>query len=287
MATVVLTGASGLLGGETARLLAEDGDEVICLGRTAPHVPGATFVEHDLASPLPLSRLPARADGVIHLAQSEKFNGFPEGAADVFAVNIATPAALLDWARGAAVGSFVHASSGGVYGGGAGPIAEDAPVRLEGPLKHYLSTKRAAELLADAYQAQFPVAALRYFFIYGARQRVTMLMPRLVDNVRAGRPLTLQGENGMAFNPVHVTDAARATIAALRKRARGAFNIAGPQTVTIRSVGETIGALLGVTPLFQGAEGRPNDLIADTARMRTELHAPAVSVRDGLAEICG
>ncbi len=289
MARIVLTGANGLLGNEVVRLLAAAGDEVVCVGRRRVDVAdaGVTFVEADLARPLRPSSLPDHADAVIHLAQSEHFNEFPEGANAVFAVNVAAPVALLDWARGAGVASFVHASSGGLYGSGPRPFAETDPLQLPPRLAFYLATKHSAEQLADAYQQNFSVAALRYFFVYGIRQRPNMLIPRLVANVRAGQPLTLQGANGMCLNPVHVSDAAAATVAAVRRKARGVFNVAGPDTVSIRLIGEIIGRLVGNAPLFEQAGGAPGDLVGDTAQMRDRLHIPTVSVEDGLGELCG
>jgi nucleoside-diphosphate-sugar epimerase len=232
--------------------------------------------------------LPKHADAIVHLAQSERFNEFPEGADGVFAVNVSTPVVLLDWARHTGVGSFVHASSGGLYGGGPKPFVETDPLTIGGRIAFYLSTKRATERLAESYSAHFAVAALRFFFIFGARQKAHMLMPRLVASVREGRPLTLQGERGMAINPIHSSDAAKAVVAAVRTRAKGVYNVAGPDVVRIRDIGEILGRHLGQAPRFERQTGVvPNDLVADISRMRTDLHAPEVSLADGLKEMCG
>ena len=289
MARVVITGANGLLGHEVVRLLVEAGDEAVCIGRSPPQITddAVQFVAADLNQPLRGADLPARADAVIHLAQSERFNAFPDGADAVFAVNVATTAALLDWARGAHVGAFVHASSGGLYAGGDAPLSETAPLAIAGPLAFYLSTKRAAEMLADAYTGQFAVAALRYFFIYGPRQRATMLVPRLIASVRDGRALTLQGADGMRLNPVFVIDAAIATVAAMRAKLTGVVNIAGPDVVSIRGIGAAIVALVGRAPAFETNDGAPKLLVADITRMRKELGAPTTSFAAGLKEMCG
>ncbi|MBY0422925.1 MAG: NAD(P)-dependent oxidoreductase, partial [Parvularculaceae bacterium] len=180
--------------------------------------------------------------------------------------------------------AFAHASSGGLYGGGIQPIDETAPLAIAGRLKHYLSTKRAAELLADAYDGHFSVCALRYFFIYGAGQKPHMLMPRLAASVREGRALTLQGSDGMRMNPVHVADAAAATVAALKTSARGVVNIAGPETVSIRDIGTILGRALGRAPVFETTAGAPSDLVADIANMRATLGAPKITPESGLAD---
>ncbi len=288
MAKVLVTGANGLLGYEVARQLTEAGDEAICIGRTRPDIrnAGVDFIEADLNLPLPVSKLPSRIDAVAHLAQSERFNEFPEGVEAVFAVNVATPAALLDWALRAGASAFVHASSGGVYGGGPNPFVETDPLSIGGKIAFYLSTKRAAEQLAEAYQPLFAVSALRFFFIYGARQRATMLMPRLVASVRDGRALTLQGDRGMALNPIHTTDAAKAVIGAIRNKARGIYNVGGAEVTRIRDIGEILGQHVGKAPLFETQKGTvPNDLVGDIERMISDLHRPTISLIDGLREM--
>jgi len=287
MARVIVTGATGLLGGEIVDQLVGAGDDVICLGRSRPEQSGAEWIDIDLSRPLDVVRLPGQADAVIYLAQCDAFRDFPKGGLDVFTINVAAPSCLLDWSAGAGVSSFVLASSGGVYGGGGiTPLDENAPVELGGALAHYISTKRSAELLAAPYSAHMAVASLRYFFIYGARQKETMLMRRLVGNVKAERPLTLQQADGMKFNPVHASDAARATIAAMRTRQSGIFNIAGPELTSIREIGEIAGSLLGKSPVFANADGTPNHLIADIAKMKSSLVAPQIGVRQGLKELC-
>jgi len=288
MVRVVVTGGNGLVGHEVIHQLAEQGDEVICLGRKPPETFNETvrFVEADLGQALECSSLPDRVDAVIHLAQSARFNEFPAGARDMFAVNIAAPISLLDWARQAGVRSFVHASSGGLYGNGAEPFKETAPLQIPKRLAFYLSTKHAIEQLAAAYGEHFSVVALRYFFVYGDRQRRTMLMPRLVTNVREGNVITLQGADGMRINPVHVRDAAAAAIAAAKKEVAGVINVAGPDVVSLRQIAETIGEHIGRSPVFQSIEGAPGHLIADTEQMRQRLCIQTVSVSAGLESLC-
>ena len=290
MARIVLTGANGLLGQEVVRLLAEAGDEAICIGRHPSGIEGrrVTFVEADLTRGLSAKALPERADAVVHLAQSERFNEFPEGADAVFAINVAAPAFLLDWARRAGVTAFVHASSGGLYGGGPKPFVETDPLIIGGRIAFYLSTKRATEQLAEPYQGLFAVAALRFFFIYGARQRPHMLMPRLAASVRDGHALTLQGERGMAINPIHARDAAHSVVAAVRRQATGVYNVAGPDVASIRDIGESLGRHLGRAPLFDvQRDVAPNNLVADIERMRKDLHVPKIALDDGLREMYG
>ena len=288
MAMIVLTGYSGLLGRAVLTQLEASGHQVICVGRHPPRASTARHIAADLANDDFASALPAKADAIIHLAQAEGYNQFPERSLHVFRVNVGSVAALLDWGNRAGIGHFVHASTGGVYGGGAEQLTEQHPLDLTGSLAHYFASKRSAELLAQSFAGLFAVVALRYFFIYGADQKPGMLIPRLVDNVRNGRPLKLLGDDGIRLNPIHVSDAAAATIAALRVPAVGGiFNVAGPETLTMRGIGETIGEALGLPVKFErDGIGAPRHLVADTASMRAGLVVPRVRFRDGIADLC-
>jgi nucleoside-diphosphate-sugar epimerase len=129
------------------------------------------------------------------------------------------------------------------------------------------------------------VVVMRFFFIYGYGQNRSMLIPRLVDNVRNGRAIALQGKEGIRINPIHVTDAAAAVIAALGTSKSATYNIAGPDVLSLKNIGETIGELLGVQPHFEYVAGQPDDLIGDAASMRMTLHVPEVRVENGIKDL--
>ena len=288
MSTIIITGYSGLLGKALLAELSGCGHELVCLGRAAP--PDKSYAQHVLANLDEADNLavtlPARADAVIHLAQAKGYNQFPERAASMFRVNVAVLAQLLGWGSKSGITHFIHASTGGVYAPSDAPLRETDPVALTGPLAYYKSTKRSAEMLAEPYTGKFIVAALRYFFIYGPSQQPAMLIPRLIASVREGRPLKLAGPDGIRFNPVHASDAAAATTAALALKQGGLFNIAGPEVLSFRAAGCAIGAVVGRGPVFEiGPAG--HDLVADTARMRESLVAPRIGFADGIANLCG
>jgi nucleoside-diphosphate-sugar epimerase len=236
-------------------------------------------VVRDLARPGWTEGLPAGIETVVHLAQSGRFRQFPEGAADVFAVNVASTAALLDWARRSGVRRVVLASSGGL-----GEVG--APGREPGTLGYYLASKRAAELLAGAYQGELVVVVLRFFFAYGPGQRADMLLPRLVRSVATGQPVVLHGPDGLRCNPVHVADAAAAVGRATALPESGTYDVAGPDTWTLRQVADCIGAALGQDPVFDVSPcDPPGDLVGDVARSAPVLGTPVVGLADGLAEL--
>ncbi len=286
--TALVTGAAGLLGQATARALADDGVEVHAVVRSREQAfrDDIVFHEADLSRPLESNALPERVDAVFHLAQAREFRDFPGSAPTVFSINVASTAFLLDYAHRAGATSFVYASSGGVYAGRSdAALTEESPLQSPSQLGYYLATKLSSEALVHSYSALFSVAALRYFFIYGAGQARSMLIPRLYDRVREGEALSLQGHNGMSINPVHVSDAAAATIAAANVEGASTINIAGPEIISLRDMGELFGHDLGREPLFEQAEGQATDLIASTTLMSEVLRAPTATLGDSLDDI--
>lgn len=290
MRTALVTGAAGLLGRATVMDLAAAGVEVHAIVRegTQRFHDDVVFHEVDLARPLDAAALPEKVDAIFHLAQAREFRDFPASALPVFSINVATTAFLLDYALRAGTQSFVYASSGGVYRPDAGvALTEDSPLQAPADLGYYLATKASSEGLVQSYSAQFATSSLRYFFIYGPGQSRSMLIPRLYDRVKAGEPISLQGEHGMRINPVHVADASAATIAAAKLEGGATVNVAGPQTVSLREIAELFGQDAGIEPLFERAEGVATDLIASTASMAGLLHAPGITLGDALADIRG
>lgn len=290
MKTALVTGAAGLLGTVTVNQLADAGVEVHALVRSEGQRfrDDVQFHEADLTRPLDVGALPARVDAIFHLAQAREFRDFPGSALSVFAINVATTALLLDYARSASVQSFVYASSGGVYRGRHGAeLTEDSPLHAPDELGYYLATKLSSEALVGSYAAEFSTTVLRYFFIYGEGQARSMLIPRLYDRVRNGEPVVLQGRDGMRINPVHVKDAAAATVAAADLDVQAIVNVAGPETISLREIGELFGEHCDREPLFEQVSGQPTDLIGSTERMDGILLSPAITLPQSLSDISG
>lgn len=284
---VLVTGANGLLGRATVARLAARGPVHALMRaaaeRTLPE--GASMLVHDLSErgDPPLMEIP---ETIVHLAQSSRYKDFPEGARDVFEVNVGSTQRLLDWASRNGVRRFVLASTGSVYGSGEAAFDEDAVIGDISGLGHYVASKRCAELVADAYRGRMVVVILRFFFIYGQWQRSSMLIPRLIDSVRNGRSIMLQGQDGLRINPIFVDDAAAAIEAATRLNTSETVNIAGPETLSLREIGMTIGKAVGRTPQFETqADKEPRHLIGDTSRMRRLLCAPSTNIWQGISQL--
>jgi UDP-glucose 4-epimerase len=277
---ILLTGGSGFIGSAVVSLLAP-AHEVIVLGRTAP-VAGATdWIEHDLASPLDAALLPARVDAVVHLAQSRRYREFPEGAADMYAINTDTTFRLLEYARAADAARFLFASTGGIYAPSYERLVETDPVD---PLDFYLTSKLVAESLIGNYRRFFHTVVFRFFFVYGPGQR-RMLVPSLLDRVRNGEHVTIQGDPGLRVNPIYVDDAARAFEPALALARSDLFNVAGDEVVSIRELVELMAQASGVEARIVAAPAtHSGDLVGDNTRMKTILRVePRTSLSHGLS----
>jgi UDP-glucose 4-epimerase len=284
---VVISGAGGFIGQRLLKRLAPT-CEIWALSRTGgADADRIRWVTCDLAQGQLSPELPDSIDSVVHLAQSPHYRDFPASAQDIWDVSATAAQRLLDYALKAGAQNAVIASTGGLYGPSPTPIEEDHPTDADGgPLTFYFAAKRAAELVAQAYGSKLAVATLRFFFVYGSGQRDIMLMPRLVRSVREGRPLQLQGDDGISLNPIHVADAVSAVENAMGLEESAVVNVAGPQPVTLRWIGDEIGRLLGQSPRFEiQSDVTAGQFVADIARMRQLLYAPEVFPADGLAEL--
>ena len=184
---VLVTGATGFIG---RHLVADLGErhEIVALTRGAPPddlAGAAEWVQQDLAEALDPSRLPRRVDAVIHLAQSRRYKDFPDGAQDIFAVNVhSTFRAAGVGARGRRAASSCSPRPAGCTRTPPRPVREDDPVRLT---NLYFRSKYAAEVLLGAYADLLRPVVLRPFFVYGPGQaRHAHPAARRADRERRG-----------------------------------------------------------------------------------------------------
>jgi nucleoside-diphosphate-sugar epimerase len=287
---VLLTGGTGFVGRFVRARLLASGHRVIALARTQPAADDATeWRAADLSQRgfrLPVDE---RVDSVVALAQSRHYRAFPERARDLFDVNVAATLELLEWSRGAGCPRFVLASSANVYPRTRGPIAEDVPARGS---SFYAASKRMAELLVESYASHLQGRVLRLFTVYGPGQR-DALIPSLLERVREGRAVEIQGARGLRLGPVHVRDAARALVAAAveppLEPGFEIFNVGGSEAVDLVELAERIGRAAGRAPQFRFAPGdEPGGWIADAGRASARLGwKPEILLDEGLRELAG
>jgi nucleoside-diphosphate-sugar epimerase len=279
---ILLTGVTGFVGGHLMPKLAR-GHEVFALARhpRPDDLPdGVEWIEQDLARGVDLGGLPGSVDAVIQLAQSKRYREFPEGADDMFAVNVRSTFELLEYARSSGASKFVFASTGGVYGSSDRPLSEND--RLF-PLNFYIATKYSAESLVTSYRQLFHTVVFRFFFVYGPGQ-TGMMVPSLLQRVAGGDPITIQGDPGIRTNPIYVDDASAVFEPALALEDSDLFNIAGDEAVTIRQLVELMEQATGRDASIESAPGDlDGDLIGDNTRMKDVLGVtPSTPLLDGL-----
>jgi UDP-glucuronate 4-epimerase len=289
----VVTGAAGFIGSQLARELVAAGHDVAGVDCFAG--------SHDLAEKeenargLDVRRLDLveealdldGVDGVFHLAAQAGVRSF----GDVFPVYVrqnllATQRVFESCARAGV--RVVFASSSSVYGEAeAYPTSEEIPPR---PISPYGITKLGGEHLARSYALAFGLDAvvLRYFTVYGPRQRPDMFFRRVCEALLAGGTFEIYGTGGQSRSFTYVGDAVAATVAAMERGVAGAlFNVGGGEEATIL---ESIAALEEVSGRtldigYAGAAaGDVSRTSADVARISDALGwQPQTSLREGLA----
>lgn len=285
MAKILITGVRGFIGNYLARVLSERHD-IFGLVRNVSNefdLRGIDWIEQDLTKPLEYSRLPKRVDAVIHLAQSKQYKQFPDGAKDVFNINVYSTFELLEYARKVGVQRFLFASSGGIYGYSYEKFVETDPVS---PLNFYLSSKHTAELLIANYRQFFRTVVFRFFFVYGSGQK-GMLIPTLINKVMNGDTIIIEGDPGLRINPICVEDAVRVFEPALQLQNSDLFNVAGDESVTITDLVRLIEQVFGKKAFVKHThKDLVGDLIGDNTRMKETLKVhPKISLLEGLKKM--
>jgi UDP-glucuronate 4-epimerase len=207
-------------------------------------------------------------------------------------VNVAGTAAVAEAARGAGVSRILFGSSSSVYGDSTPvPFREDA-VAME-PVSPYAATKRAAELLlrsvAPVYG--FRVASLRFFTVYGPRQRPDLAIHAFTRRMIEGRTLTLFGDGTQARDYTYCDDVVAGVLAALRWTETAPigvehFNLGGNRSVPTGAMVDEISAALGMTPRIEWAPMQPGDVqrtAADLTKSGAVLgYAPRTPFPEGI-----
>lgn len=296
---VMVTGAAGFIGSHLAEALLERGDEVVGVDGFVPLYPravkeanlenlrgrdGFQFEELDLRTD-PLGDLLEGADAVVHLAAMagllRSWTEFDEYAS----CNLGATQRLLEAMGHADVRRLVHVSTSSVYGLEA-VGDEDQPTR---PVSPYGVTKLAAEALVGAYASVRPMepVILRYFSIYGPRQRPDMGYHRFIEALLAGQRITVYGDGRQSRSNTYVDDCVAATVAALDRGRPGAtYNVGGGEEIDVLRAIEIIADALGVAPELEFGPPRPGDqlrTLADVTRAGRDLgYAPTIGPDEGL-----
>ena len=298
---IVVTGAAGFIGSTLAEALVKAGHEVVGLDAFIPYYPRAMkeanleglgerrhfrFGEVDLRTD-DLDPWLEDADAVIHEAAMA---GLMRSWTDLelyTSCNILATNRLIEASQRAGIERFVLASTSSVYGREA-VGDEDRPLEPSSP---YGITKLACEklVLAHVASSRFPGTIVRYFSIYGPRQRPDMAYHRFIEAMLDGEPITVFGDGEQTRSNTYVDDAVAGTILALEQGAAGGiYNIGGGKTVSLNDAIGLIAGHLGVEPVIERESTRPGDqrhTSADITRAHDALgYTPTVEPAEGLAK---
>ena len=298
----LVTGGAGFIGSHLSERLLAQGARVRAIDAFTDFYPrplkernlgnlrgrdGYEFIEGDLRQ-LDIPRL---LDGITHVFHLAAQAGVRRSWGAEFQVytglNIDSTQRLLEACVGKPIERLVYASSSSIYGDDVAiPMVETA---LPQPVSPYGVTKLAAEQLCYLYFFNYkvPAVSLRYFTVYGPRQRPDMGFNRFFTAILDGKPLIQYGDGLQTRDFTYVDDAAKATADAAVRGAPGrVYNIGGGSRVSLREVFDLIARVSGrkVTIDHQPPQkGDMRDTYADTSRARADLgFKPSVTLEEGL-----
>lgn len=288
---ILLTGASGFMGQRWLELHGTE-HEVFTLGRgdnvlanTKAHIKCDLSKSGDIARAREAGNFPEKIDAVVHLAVSRLHRTFPQTALDLYEVNVASTAHLLDYAREAGAKQFVLGSSGSVYNGVAeGELKESRDLT---PQLYFPASKLAPEILANQYREYFNIATIRFFTPYGPGQ-TQRLIPDLVSRVREGRAVTLPATGGgITLSALYLDDCVMVVNKALTQGWNTTTNAASPEIMNIEEIANTIAKVLGTKAIIERNSSAPGYALApDLAHFGTLVDlSKLVNFEAGLSRI--
>lgn len=308
--TILVTGAAGFIGSHLVERLLARGDRVIGLDNFDPFYspaekwqnlsaalahPSFRLIEADCAELEEVERaLEGESfDVVVHLAAKAGVRPSIQDPLGYVRANVQGTQAMLELARRRGVGRFVFASSSSVYGNNEKvPFSEEDPV--ERPISPYAATKRAGELLCHTYHHLYgmSVLCLRFFTVYGPRQRPDLAIRKFATLMLEGRPIPFYGDGTSERDYTWIDDVLEGVVAAIDRTARRQapefeiINLGESRTTSLSRLVELIAGSLGTTPVLERLPMQPGDVrrtYADVSKARRLLgYEPTTPVEVGI-----
>ena len=292
---ILVTGGAGFIGSHVTEALLKRGEIVTVLDdfndfydpalkrRNVAGFP--RVIEGDIRGKLPAEKF----DAVIHLAARAGVRPSLAQPRLYSDVNIAGTQNLLEFARESGIRKFVFASSSSVYGVNQKiPFSEDDPIFK--PISPYAATKLAGEALCHVYHHLYglDMVCLRFFTVYGPRQRPDLAIRKFTQAILAGKPIDVFGDGSTRRDYTHIDDILQGVLAALdRKLGYEVINLGESRTVELRELISLIEKATGKSAKLNRQPLQPGDVpvtFADIAKARRLLdYNPRVPIEDGIA----
>ena len=299
MKKILITGGAGFIGSNVVDRLLARGDSVTVLDNLSSGYrqnlaadPRCHFVEGDVRNARDVAEAMEGADVVFHLAASVGNRRSIDDPVTDAEINVLGTIRVLEEARRQGTGKIVFSSSAGIFGElKTIPIREDHGLEPDSP---YGASKLCAEKLCLSYAKLYTleVVCLRYFNVYGPRQRFDAygnVIPIFVFGLLQGRSLTIFGDGEQTRDFVNVGDVVQANLLAADSRGiSGAFNLGSGTRITINDLLAGIARASGLVPKVEHGPRRSGDVrhsLADISAAKTALgFDPAITLDAGLPE---
>jgi UDP-glucuronate 4-epimerase len=307
MKTILVTGGAGFIGSHVVERLLSEENRVVCLDNFDPFYDPAVkrgniqralrqsnfrLVEGDIRDEATLARLfrEERIESVFHAAARAGVRPSIQDPVLYHDVNVHGTTRLLEAARSAPVKNFVFASSSSVYGvSNRVPFSEEDPADF--PISPYAATKRAGELLCYTYHHLYgiPVTCLRFFTVYGPRQRPEMAIHKFTRLVDEGLPVPVFGDGTSRRDYTYISDAVEGVLRALaHPRPYEILNIGESRTTELRDLVAKIEQALNKKAQIRAMPPQAGDVpltFADVGKAKRLLgYEPRTSIEEGLGK---
>jgi UDP-glucose 4-epimerase len=298
----VVTGVAGFIGSHLAERLIKEGHEVVGIdcftdyysrsikeANVAKLINQAdfTFIEGNVLT-YELPQLLNGANYIFHQAAQAGVRSSWGGEFEIYTnLNVLATQRLLEACKGISIERFVYASSSSVYGESEElPIGEESPLR---PVSPYGVTKLAGENLCTSYWKNYdiPIISLRYFTVYGPRQRPDMAFNKFMQALSKEKEIEIYGDGTQTRDFTYISDAVEGNLLAMKNNSLGeVFNIGGGSRVMLNDILQTLETITSKdtkTAYREVQKGDVRHTFADTRKARDILgYKPQIDLKTGL-----